>query len=162
MSQPPPPYDQGGQGQPYNEQPAPPAPQPYDAPPSPQPHQAPQQYAQPGYAGQNYPGQPVAYQGYPQQYAPAPTRPNNTMAIVSLISGIAGLFFIPLIGSIVAVVTGHIARKQIAQTGEEGAGLATAGVVTGWVGIAVWGLLIVAWIGLMVIGLSIASMGSEF
>jgi hypothetical protein len=59
------------------------------------------------------------------------------MAIVSLIAGILGLTFIPLIGSIVAVITGPMAKKEI--RGSRGAlggeGLATAGVILGWIGI---------------------------
>ena len=31
-----------------------------------------------------------------------------------------------------ASILGHIAKRQIAQTGEEGRGLATAGVIIGW------------------------------
>jgi Domain of unknown function (DUF4190) len=65
---------------------------------------------------------------------PAPT---NTMAILSLVAGIAGLSVLPFIGSIVAVILGPIAKRDIdasggAQTGE---GLATAGTILGWVGI---------------------------
>ncbi len=118
MSQPTqPPYDgeQPGQ-QPYQ--------QPYGQPPA-----YPQQ---PGYAQQ----QP----GYPQQYAQqgygyAPPS-NNSMALVSLIAGIAGWVLVPVIGGIVAIITGHMAKKQIAQTGEGGSGMATAGLVLGYVGVA--------------------------
>lgn len=49
----------------------------------------------------------------------------NTLAIVSLVSA----FFI----SIVAVITGHMALKQIEQTGEQGRGLALTGLVIGYV-----------------------------
>jgi hypothetical protein len=34
-------------------------------------------------------------------------------------------------------VLGHVARKQIRRTGEDGAGLALAGLVLGWVGVGV-------------------------
>jgi Domain of unknown function (DUF4190) len=65
---------------------------------------------------------------------------NSTNAIISLISGILGLTLLPLIGSIIAIVTGMMARKEIrtAQTSGVivgGNGMATAGLVMGWLGI---------------------------
>ena len=63
--------------------------------------------------------------------------PNSSLALVSLITGILGLTFFPLVGSIVAVVTGMMARKEILEGGGAlgGDGLATAGLVLGWIGI---------------------------
>lgn len=34
----------------------------------------------------------------------------------------------------VGAIMGHIARKQIKQTGEQGDGMALAGIIVGWVG----------------------------
>jgi hypothetical protein len=51
----------------------------------------------------------------------------NTMAIVSLIAGILGIFC--CIGSIVGIVCGSIGLNQIKQTREEGYGLAVGGIV---------------------------------
>jgi hypothetical protein len=52
--------------------------------------------------------------------------------------GICGLVFFPLIPSILAIVFGHSARNDIeARPGLGGAGMATAGIVLGWIGIAV-------------------------
>jgi Domain of unknown function (DUF4190) len=72
----------------------------------------------------------------PPPSAPA-SPPTNTLAIVSLVSGILGLSVLFFIGSIVAVVTGIIAKRDIAGSGgtQTGEGLATAGVILGWVGI---------------------------
>jgi hypothetical protein len=39
--------------------------------------------------------------------------PTNTMAIVSLVSGILSWFMFPVIGALVAVVAGHMARNEI-------------------------------------------------
>lgn len=76
-------------------------------------------------------------------YSPPPTalppaRPNSTMAIVSLVSGILGLTLFPFLGSIVAVITGYMAKREIrdSQDALAGDGLATAGLVMGWIGIA--------------------------
>ena len=93
------------------------------------------QPAPPPYEGR----QPYQQPTYPQQYGQqghgyARTAPTNSTAIVALIAGIAGLTFLPLIGSIVAVIVGPMAKKQIALTGEQGDGLARAGIITGWIG----------------------------
>jgi len=74
--------------------------------------------------------------------------PTSSMAIISLIAGILGLTFVPMIGSIVAVITGPMAKKEIRESrgAVGGEGLATAGVILGWIGI-----------GLTVLGLCIAA-----
>lgn len=70
------------------------------------------------------------------------------MAIASLVSGIAGWTLFPLVGSILAIVFGYAARREIRQRPEEltGDGLAVAGLVLGWlaVGLTVVGLCFVA------------------
>ena len=62
----------------------------------------------------------------------------NSTAIISLIFGIAQFVVCPIVGAIVAIVTGHIARGQIARSNgaEGGRGLATAGTILGYVGLA--------------------------
>jgi hypothetical protein len=62
--------------------------------------------------------------------------PTNTAAVVSLVSGIVSWFFCPLVGGIVAVITGHMAHGQIRRSGEGGAGMATAGLVLGYIHLA--------------------------
>ncbi len=67
--------------------------------------------------------------------APPVYRPYNPWAIVSVsfaASTVLGSWFF---GGIVAVVTGHVARHQIKQTGEAGASLALAGLIGGYVAI---------------------------
>jgi hypothetical protein len=44
------------------------------------------------------------------------------------------------------LVLGLIARKQIRQTGEDGAGLALAGIIVGGIATALFALLVVVWI----------------
>ena len=114
-------------GQPYGQPPA--SDQPYGQPPaSDQPYGQP--YGQPT-SGQPY-GQP-AYQQQPQSYgapgygAPgyAPVTSTNTMAILALVFA---FIFAPA-----AIVLGHVAKKQIRQTGEQGEGLATAGLWLGYI-----------------------------
>jgi hypothetical protein len=58
-------------------------------------------------------------------------------AIASLILGIAGFFVFPVVPSILAVVFGLKAREELRRNPALGGeGLATAGIVLGWVGIA--------------------------
>ena len=81
-----------------------------------------------------------------QSYAPygQPT-PTNNKAIASLILGIAGLVICPLVCSVLAIVFGHQGRGDIDRSGgrEGGRGLATAGIVLGWIGIVLTVLFIV-------------------
>ncbi len=69
----------------------------------------------------------------------------NTLAVVSIVAGVASFVFVPVIGAIVAVITGHMAKGQIRQTGEGGGGLATVGLILGYVHLAlvVLGVLLV-------------------
>lgn len=59
----------------------------------------------------------------------------SVMAIVSLLSGIAAWCIIPVIGAIVAVVTGHLAKREIRESGRrtDGEAMATIGL---WLGYA--------------------------
>ena len=62
-------------------------------------------------------------------------------AIASLILGIAGFFVFPIVPSILAVVFGRKARDELRRDPTLGGeGLATAGIVLGWVGIALVGI----------------------
>jgi hypothetical protein len=67
-----------------------------------------------------------------------PATRTSTMAIVSLIAGIVGLTLLPIVGSIAAVITGYMARKEIrASAGAiSGDGMALAGLIMGWIGVA--------------------------
>jgi len=63
--------------------------------------------------------------------APAPT---STLSLTSLMMGILGWIFLPVVGGIIAVITGHLAKKEIRQSEGllGGDGLATAGLVLGY------------------------------
>lgn len=70
----------------------------------------------------------------PYQQAP-PAVPTNSMALTSLIAGIIGWTAAPFLGSLVAIVTGHIAKKELKERmgRESGDGMATAGLVMGYI-----------------------------
>lgn len=91
---------------------------------------------QPQYGAQPYGTQP----GSPYPYAYAPEPRTNVLAIISLVSA----FFV----SLAAVITGHIALAQIKRTGENGRGLALAGLIIGYVGIAAGVLFVIIWFAL--------------
>lgn len=78
---------------------------------------------------------------YPQQYQQSNVPPmapkTNTLAIVGLVLA----FVFSLAGLIVSI----IARKQIKQTGEGGAGLALAGIIISALGLA-FGLIYVIFV----------------
>jgi hypothetical protein len=108
---------------------------------------------------------PAATPATPQWVAPsnAPyataSLPNSTAAVVSLVFGILSWVFLPAIGPIVAVVAGHMARAEIRRSNGQlgGAGMAMAGMVLGYVQIALFVLLLCA---VVTIGI-LATLGSR-
>ena len=70
--------------------------------------------------------------------------PANGLAIASLVASL-----IPCIGSIPAVVMGHISKGQIDRSNgaQGGRGVALAGIIIGWVGIGILGIVGIAIIG---------------
>ena len=97
----------------------------------------------PGYAPPGYPPPAGPGAGYPPpgQYANwgpggfgvATAQGTNGMAIASLVLGVLWLYWL---GSVLALVFGYVARSQIRRTGQQGAGLALAGIILGWIGVA--------------------------
>ena len=76
------------------------------------------------------------------------TRTTSPMAIISLVSGILGWTLLPLLGSIVAIVTGHMARSEIRRAPDrlEGDGLAIAGLILGYAAFAMAVLAAIAFV----------------
>ncbi len=68
----------------------------------------------------------------------SPLLPTNSLAIASLISGILAWLGVFGIGGIMAVIFGHMAKNEIRNSPEPqgGDGLATAGLVLGYINIA--------------------------
>ena len=108
-----------------------------------------QGYPNDGYPNDGYPTQtayPVAGYGYAAQGYAAPAPANNTMALISMVAGILGWTMLPFIGSVAAVITGHMARKEIARTGQPGSGMALAGLILGYAMVGLAALLIIGWL----------------
>jgi hypothetical protein len=93
------------------------------------------------------PSQAVGQQTAPSTIVPHTPHikavPTNGLAMVSLVTGILSYIghIIPLIGggtlALIAIVTGYIARRQIAQSGEQGKDAATIGIVLGAINIGI-------------------------
>jgi hypothetical protein len=79
------------------------------------------------------------YQSPPPQAVPG----TNSMAIAAMVLGVAE-FFTAGLTAIPAVICGHIARRQMRQTAQRGDGLATGGLVLGYMAIIFWTVLIAA------------------
>ncbi len=81
--------------------------------------------------------------------AVTPVAKTNGLAIASLACGLALFVFGPLT-AIPAIVFGHVARYQIKRTGEQGAGLALAGLILGWATVILGIVLIVVGLAMSV------------
>jgi uncharacterized protein DUF4190 len=74
------------------------------------------------------------------------------MAIAALVLGICGVLFACCYGfgglpGLIGAILGHVSMKQIKERGEAGRGMALAGVITGWSGVAIaiafWVLIVI-------------------
>jgi hypothetical protein len=81
----------------------------------------------------------------PNVYVPGPAKPTSNTAIVALVAGLLSWIFVPLIGAVVAIIAGHMARSEIRRSegALDGDGLALAGMVLGYVQIALTLLTII-------------------
>lgn len=82
------------------------------------------------------------------RHSPLPrTSRTNSLAIAALVCGIIQFVVPPAL--IATIVLGHVARRQIRRTGEAGYGLATAGLVLGYIylTLAVFGVLLLGCAG---------------
>jgi len=118
-------------------------------------------YPYPPPAGQvPWPGPYPPLGQYPPPYPPPYPYPayatpgTNGLAIAALVLGILWLYWV---GSILAVIFGHIALSQIHHSRQGGRGLAIAGLVLGYVGLALLALFI---IGAVVVGTTVSHSGA--
>ncbi len=87
-----------------------------------------------------------------------PMRTSGT-AIASLIFGIVAWFGLPIIGALVAVICGHIARGEIRRMPPgtiEGDGMAIAGLILGYLQLVLGLLLVLLFIGILLLGFGVA------
>lgn len=114
----------------------------------------------PGYPGPGYPPPVAPYppvaQGYPSMppmpgmmpfgYAQPPK--TNGLAIASLVCSLLGLATCAAT-SILGVIFGHLAKSQIKQSGEDGDSMALAGLIIGYIGLAIFALIAIFYFGLI-------------
>ncbi|NLU80762.1 DUF4190 domain-containing protein [Micromonospora sp. HNM0581] len=138
----------------YPQQPVPPQPPgyaPYQPPTDPyggmKSDQGTAAYPPPGYPATYPPTQPGYGYGYPPPGYGYPQRKTNSMAIVALVLSLIGIG--SCITAPVGAILGHVAIRQIRQTGESGEGMAKAAIIVGWI---LTGLL-----ALVIIGYTIAA-----
>ena len=144
---------------------------PVSTPPNQLPPPPPMQPPQPG-----SPTQMVGQQVAPSTSVPVTSGPlstanpgqTNSLAVISLVAGIGSFFahIIPGIGgltvAIVAIVTGYMARNQIKKTGEQGYGLATAGMIIGIIHVALIALVVIGLIfAIFVFGIALFGISSR-
>jgi hypothetical protein len=124
-------------------------PEPPDRGPTPPPSPPPASSPPPG-APTPPPAPPAAGQqtaGYGYQTGPK----TNGLAIASLVLGIAGLvFYVCGVASILALVFGYMAKGQIDRdpANQGGRGMALAGIIMGWIGVAI---LVIFWVVVIII-----------
>jgi hypothetical protein len=79
----------------------------------------------------------------------------NSLARASLVLGVAEFFTMGLT-AIPAIICGHMAKKELRLTGQRGDGLATSGLVLGYMAVIFWGILI----ALSIVSVVITSTGT--
>jgi hypothetical protein len=79
----------------------------------------------------------------------------NSLARAALVLGVAEFFTMGLT-AIPAIICGHMAKREMRQTGQRGDGLATSGLVLGYMAVIFWGILIV----LSIVGAVISATGT--
>jgi len=83
----------------------------------------------------------------PSALGPAARQRTNGFSVTALVLGLTS--FCTIVSGILAVIFGNVALGKIAQSQgrEKGRGMAIAGIVLGWVSIAILGVFAVIWFG---------------
>jgi hypothetical protein len=70
----------------------------------------------------------------------------HTLAVLSLAFGLLAWFGLPVVGAVVAVVTGHVALNEIRRAPDayEGRGMALTGIILGWLNLALSAMIVAA------------------
>ena len=87
----------------------------------------------------------------PESIEPVPAYPvvtpkkDSGLAIASLVCGIAAWIIFPVVAAIAAVITGHLAKKEIRESGNTlgGDGMALAGLLMGYIQLGLFVLFLI-------------------
>lgn len=89
------------------------------------------------------------------------TQRTSTAAVVSLVFGIASWVVLPLLGALVAIIAGHMARAEIRRERIEGDAMALIGLILGYLNIGLTLLLFLAVVfGVLSLGVLAALSGA--
>jgi hypothetical protein len=110
--------------------------------------------AQPGYPYSSPPSPPYG-SSPPSGYGTPPAAPygyqaprkTNGMAIAAMVVSLASLLTCPIVG-VVGIILGNRARNEIRSTGEDGDGMALAGIIVGWIAIGLTVLYVCLFAGM--------------
>lgn len=105
-------------------------------------------------------GANAQYAGGAPTYVYQPLPPTNTLAIIGLVASIFCFMSSIFLAGIAGIIMGHMARKQIRQSGERGDGLAVAALWVGYISTAWWVLFWVVYVGIMVLVFRVAMVGA--
>lgn len=99
---------------------------------------------------------------YEYQSPPPMPQPNSTMAVVSLVAGIASWLALPVLGALVAIITGHMGKREIKDSMGQlgGDGFATAGLALGYLQLIPSVLCICAVLVMLAMGISVPVLDS--
>lgn len=103
----------------------------------------------------------------PESIEPVPAYPvvtpkkDSGLAIASLVCGIAAWVIFPVVAAIAAVITGHLAKKEIRESGNTlgGDGMALAGLLMGYIQL---GLFVLAMIVVLLVVLFAVQAGASY
>lgn len=99
---------------------------------------------------------------YPYPYIQQRAIPTNESAVASLVFSLIGavlavlsLAVIPLLilaflFEVIAIIAGHVAKRGIRLSGQRGDGLATAGLIIGYLGVIPGVIMMIVFIGTMI------------
>ncbi|MFO8013622.1 MAG: DUF4190 domain-containing protein [Phycisphaerae bacterium] len=99
----------------------------------------------------------------PEGYPPPPATPRqNGLAVASLVLGIVSLACSQCITALPGVILGHIALRQIRDSGgaETGEGMAIGGLVCGYISIGIAVLVALVWVLFVLLGLGAAAVSA--
>jgi hypothetical protein len=111
-------------------------------------------YPSSGYPSSGYPATGYTAPAFPGPYGTGYPMPlvvrTNPLAISSLVLSIVGgtlliCYGLGALAAITGIILGYVARAQIRQRGEAGAGMALAGIIIGWIitGISILAIIVI-------------------
>ncbi|MCP2266721.1 DUF4190 domain-containing protein [Promicromonospora thailandica] len=93
------------------------------------------------------------------QYGYAPTPPKNDLGVWALVTGILSYVFCPLLLGVAAIITGTMSRRAADEGLANNRGMGTAGLILGWINVALSLLAIAFFVVALAAGLLAGGLG---